>query len=164
MGRMMRRVPPYWKHPRYEGAPFSWDHSFIPLSDTDGMWDDDMVPMSKEDIEAEMAELHDWALSYMPNWPTEERTHYQYYEDTSDGTPLSPVFDTAEKVAAWLRLGISYRNTLDSAELWERFITDRRPHRAGTWLVDTAKLDGAPLTASHPAVTVVPTIADGGTA
>lgn len=39
---------------------------------------------------------------YMPDWPEEERTHWQMYEDTSEGTPISPVFETPEKLARWL--------------------------------------------------------------
>jgi hypothetical protein len=39
---------------------------------------------------------------YMPNWPENERTHFQMYEDTTEGTPISPVFETPEELARWL--------------------------------------------------------------
>jgi hypothetical protein len=39
---------------------------------------------------------------YMPQWPEEERTHYMMYEDTSEGTPISPAFATPEELAKWL--------------------------------------------------------------
>jgi len=39
---------------------------------------------------------------YMPNWPESERTHYMMYEDTSEGTPISPAFATPEELAQWL--------------------------------------------------------------
>lgn len=38
---------------------------------------------------------------YRPEWTDAERTHYQMYEDTSEGTPISPVFATPEEVARW---------------------------------------------------------------
>lgn len=40
--------------------------------------------------------------NYMPNWPVEKRTHYMMYEDTSEGTPISPAFETPEELARWL--------------------------------------------------------------
>jgi hypothetical protein len=39
---------------------------------------------------------------YMPSWPESERTHFMMYEDTSEGTPISPAFATAEQLARWL--------------------------------------------------------------
>jgi hypothetical protein len=39
---------------------------------------------------------------YMPDWPESERTHYMMYEDTSEGTPISPAFETPEELAKWL--------------------------------------------------------------
>lgn len=39
---------------------------------------------------------------YMPQWSNEERTHYMMYEDTSEGTPISPAFATPEELARWL--------------------------------------------------------------
>jgi hypothetical protein len=38
---------------------------------------------------------------YMPDWPESERTHFQMYEDTTEGTPISPVFATMEDCARW---------------------------------------------------------------
>jgi len=39
---------------------------------------------------------------YMPNWPAEQRTHLMMYENTSEGTPISPAFETPEELARWL--------------------------------------------------------------
>jgi len=38
----------------------------------------------------------------MPDWPEGEATHYMMYEDTSEGTPISPAFATPEELAQWL--------------------------------------------------------------
>ena len=39
---------------------------------------------------------------YMPEWPEEMLTHIMMYEDTSEGTPISPAFTTPEELAKWL--------------------------------------------------------------
>jgi hypothetical protein len=39
---------------------------------------------------------------YMPSWPEEQRTHWMMYEDVSEGTPISPAFETPEELARWL--------------------------------------------------------------
>lgn len=39
---------------------------------------------------------------YMPDWSDAERTHFMMYEDTSEGTPISPAFATPEELARWL--------------------------------------------------------------
>jgi hypothetical protein len=39
---------------------------------------------------------------YMPEWPESEKTHLMMYENTSEGTPISPAFATPEELARWL--------------------------------------------------------------
>ena len=39
---------------------------------------------------------------FMPDWPAEQCTHLMMYEDTSEGTPISPAFATPEELARWL--------------------------------------------------------------
>ena len=39
---------------------------------------------------------------YMPDWSDNERTHLMMYEDTSEGTPISPAFAKAEALATWV--------------------------------------------------------------
>jgi len=39
---------------------------------------------------------------YMPDWPADECTHLMMYEDTTEGTPISPAFPTPEELAKWL--------------------------------------------------------------
>lgn len=34
--------------------------------------------------------------------PEEDATHYQIYEDVTEGTPVSPVFETLEEMKEWL--------------------------------------------------------------
>jgi hypothetical protein len=39
---------------------------------------------------------------YRPDWPEEARTHYQMYENVSEGTPISPPMPSPESLAQWL--------------------------------------------------------------
>lgn len=92
MGREIRRVPAGWEHPKDARGHF--------------------YPLCDKDLETA---LKDWAeyddsneedrpnpAYYRPSWTNEERTHYQVYEDVSEGTPVSPVFATEEEVVNWL--------------------------------------------------------------
>lgn len=127
MGREVRRVPPHWEHPKrdderggylplregianLEARQKEWDENckqyhlgFVWKADKKkGQW----VPKPEEF--ASIYRYSDYSGSrpcqddYMPYWPASERTHYQMYEDTTEGTPISPVFATPEELARWL--------------------------------------------------------------
>lgn len=116
MGREIRRVPPNWEHPRDK------DGNYIPMLD-----------QTYEDAGKEwIASCIEWAMGqnkyqkigkgrpasdrrsllllgmppneeyYRPAFDAEP-THYQYYENTSEGTPLSPVFATEAELEIWIR-------------------------------------------------------------
>lgn len=126
MGRKVRRVPADWQHPKDEsgnyipllGYSFSkklaewdegkrqWDAGFRAKTvwHDGGGYRDEWVPKDAN---------HDYPYSgwagdrpeeadYMPDWPESERTHLQMYEDTSEGTPISPVMKEPEELARWL--------------------------------------------------------------
>lgn len=117
MGRKVRMVPPDWQHPKnaeghpiplYDG-PFSerlaewregkakWDEGLIP--DYRGGWE----PKGDRDYSYE-----EWdgaepkPEEYMPDFAPGAATHFMMYEDTSEGTPISPAFATPEELARWL--------------------------------------------------------------
>lgn len=104
MGREVRRVPATWQHPKDE----RWnDKRYKPL------YDGSQYEPRKKDwldtlAEKGLQKTLDWCGNppnqedYMPNWPDAERTHYMMYEDTSEGTPISPAFATPEELARWL--------------------------------------------------------------
>lgn len=120
MGREVRKVPPSWEHPkvrheytdemRYQPM---FDQSFAEvfaqwLADFDRFRSDRLTDFERECYPHGLA---DWLQDdgrppdpayYMPDWPAEERTHYMMYEDTSEGTPISPAFATPEELARWL--------------------------------------------------------------
>ena len=127
MGREVRMVPPGWKHPKvmsdysghmdYKGlmkGPYSqrvaeWDEanakwqeglreSWSPSGST---W----IPIEPEFLEGG---FEGWdgprplAEDYMPEWADGEATMLVMYENTSEGTPISPAFHTPEELARWL--------------------------------------------------------------
>ena len=99
MGREVRKVPPDWEHPK--GAT-GYDK---PLHD--GL-NKDIAEFEQLQKEKGTRYALDWfgggpnPDDYMPDWPEEERTHLQMYEDCSEGTPISPVMETPEELARWL--------------------------------------------------------------
>src|SRR4030042_1413111 len=100
MGRGVRMVPKDWEHPKNERTGICqplWDGSykeeakkFLDMANKEGLQEavDYMGCPREED--------------YMPDWKPEERTHFMMYEDTSEGTPISPAFATPEELARWL--------------------------------------------------------------
>jgi len=120
MGREVRMVPKDWEHPKDEkgiyiplfGGSFSkrvkdydeekemWEKGFMrSYKKDDDMW----IP--KEDRNYPFEE---WSGSrpqeqdYMPDWPEEERTHFQMYENVTEGTPISPPMESPEALVQWL--------------------------------------------------------------
>lgn len=99
MGRELRRVPKDWKHPKENGK-------YQPL--WGGLYSKELVAfeaLQKEKGLQEALDNHGKAPNkdeYMPEWPENEKTHIQMYEDTSEGTPISPVMDAPEALAQWL--------------------------------------------------------------
>ena len=108
MGRELRRVPADWEHPKN-----MYGHH-IPLHD--GSYGGGYVKMAAEwdknlqewKPREDCLHFDQWdgkrpfSGDYMPNWPEEERTHYQMYEDTTEGTPESPVMANVESLCHWL--------------------------------------------------------------
>ena len=125
MGREVRRVPANWEHPRYEdgrlkgqhrplmagsyakqlaawqAAKAGWERGLVQYYE-----DGDFEPRPEDSKGRAFEDYADWAEpdpgDYMPDWPDEERTHWQMYENVSEGTPLSPVMDDPDRLAHWL--------------------------------------------------------------
>lgn len=94
MGRELRMVPANWEHPKDEQG------DYVPL--------DTEFPYNQEEIEEGLRdgwltdEPPNYGCDIMPQWPANERTHFQMYENTTEGTPISPVCATIEELARWL--------------------------------------------------------------
>ncbi len=97
MGREIRMVPRGWKHPKDR------DGKYIPLLKQSFSQAD-----AKCDSALECDSYTEWngrrpsPDEYMPVFPEGTATMLMMYEDTSEGTPISPAFETPEELAHWL--------------------------------------------------------------
>lgn len=115
MGRQVRRVPASWEHPKGDDGRLlpMFDKPFSVAArewlDEAIAWDNGTHPDLAEHPDRKTRYQFFWQWSgeppnekyYRPDF-TEEATHYQMYEDTSEGTPISPVMDSPEALARWL--------------------------------------------------------------
>lgn len=122
MGREVRRVPVGWQHPKDERTGH-----YKPLYPGERYAQSAAEFMEKANAEG-LQEAIDWygqapdKNDYMPDWPESERTNCMMYEDTSEGTPISPAFATPEELARWLAdTGASaFGDSTASYESWLR--------------------------------------------
>lgn len=129
MGREVRMVPANWEHPKYPNDyyrdhlrgryvglhKYNFKESFGEWMEGFEKWSQGLhesygdgpkwTPIPDEYKGMRYSEYAGSCPSpddYMPDWPESERTHYMMYEDTSEGTPISPAFATPEDLAQWL--------------------------------------------------------------
>ncbi|RLC88690.1 MAG: hypothetical protein DRJ03_02095 [Chloroflexi bacterium] len=121
MGREVRRVPKDWEHPlQNDGEPVPLFDGFQQRvkdwDEGDEKWKQGLCrsylcngPEWEPIGNARVGDTYtDYAgprpnpSDYVPDWPEAERTHYQMYESVTEGTPMSPVFETPEELARWL--------------------------------------------------------------
>jgi hypothetical protein len=122
MSREIRMVPEYWEHPKYEYGNHSGQYK--PLNDgfderlteweigkekwSQGLRDDCKGGWKLIEEKYKNMSFEEWSGDtpdpddYMPEWEESEKTHYMMYETCSEGTPISPSFETREKLAHWL--------------------------------------------------------------
>jgi len=84
-----------WKHPQVWGQDRL---SFKPLHSTAYAVALKDFLSRPDDYDDEKPDPSD----YMPSWPEGTNTGYQMYENTSEGTPISPVMTSPEELARWL--------------------------------------------------------------
>lgn len=113
MGREIRRVPKGWEHPRnarghymamydedYETASKEWKRN-------NAMWEAKIHPDQKDDGYDYPEHFKDWDGDapdpeyYRPRFDGPQ-THYQIYENVSEGSPTSPVFETLDEMKTFL--------------------------------------------------------------
>jgi hypothetical protein len=138
MGRKIRKVPANWNHPKDKNGEHiplfdGYSERFSDWKIAKEKWSQgfrlqyngDLEPigeaysgMSFEEYDGPCPKKED----YMPDWPNNERTHFCMYEDTSEGTPISPIFETAEELARWLTDSKAsyFGNTGADYETWMR--------------------------------------------
>jgi len=139
MGREVRMVPADWVHPR-DGFYANGDVRYVSLHDgrdfagrladwesEAAKWNAGEYPSYASEENKSMSYI-EWAgdrpepSDYMPQWPESERTHLMMYETTSEGSPISPAFETPEELARWLADtgASSFGRSTASYEAWLR--------------------------------------------
>lgn len=133
MGREVRMVPKDWEHPKRDNG------RYIALFDSDfeedaaawdkecADWDAGIYPGYAKEEHKKMS-FKEWdsdrpeAKDYMPIFPKGTADHYMMYETCSEGTPISPAFDTPESLAMWLESSgaSSFGDQTASYEGWLR--------------------------------------------
>jgi hypothetical protein len=120
MGREVRKVPADWQHPKNDSGNYKplygrdyerelavwnaeneqWQNGLRKDFETGGYksLEPDEVGKSYSEWNGDQPKRCD----YMPSFPESERTHWQMYENTSEGTPISPVMESPEALAQWL--------------------------------------------------------------
>lgn len=112
MGREIRKVPKGWEHPRCEKRFFKALHD-DDYQTVARKWVSDCILWSQRNHEDQ--KRHDneseffWEWeggppdedSYRPKF-TEPADHFQIYETVSEGTPVSPVFESIEDMINWM--------------------------------------------------------------
>ena len=123
MSREIRRVPKDWSHPKTSDGKFvglfdgadNYDNDLSEWMEGYQMWgsgvcevygksekwepiDDKYKNMRYSDYAGGMPSPDD----RMPAWEEHEKTHIMMYETCSEGTPISPAFETPEELAHWL--------------------------------------------------------------
>jgi hypothetical protein len=105
MGREIRSVPPDWEHPKDERG------HHLPLHDETRLqrlwsivrydlgWY--LKPKNWKRI-TEIGELWPDPTYCRPYWPKRKATAFQMYETVSEGTPVSPAFETLDELKDWL--------------------------------------------------------------
>jgi hypothetical protein len=109
-------VPKDWEHPKNESGHYQpkFDRSYeSTLKDFQeekkffnlGLGSDGKTKLPIEADGYAFEDWHGWMSDpeyFMPDWDDSERTHLMMYETTSEGTPISPAFETPEELAQWL--------------------------------------------------------------
>lgn len=116
MGREIRKVPKGWEHPKDEQGNYKpmYDECF---EDAFNEWDKNRLewisgksesqkkynyePTNAGYIESEGGSP-DPEYYRKEKWTEEEACCFQMYQTVSEGTPVSPVFDTLKELEDWL--------------------------------------------------------------
>ena len=108
MSRTIRRVPLDWQHPKNKSG------NYAPLFDQDyesavKEWKEEYQSWENGTHEDHRDDYEYWEWNGNPPDPDSYRPKfesdpvgYQVYEDVSEGTPMSPVFESLEDMKAWL--------------------------------------------------------------
>jgi hypothetical protein len=121
MGTAVRRVASDWAHPRDDSGRYLPLRNGFDFARRARQWDEDVAKWQqglRRDLDAngwepikgdllattyaEYAGPRPDPQEYTPQWPASQCTHWQIYEEVTEGTPMSPVCASPEELARWM--------------------------------------------------------------
>lgn len=106
MGRKVRRVALDWTPPDHPHYDKSFDHAVQVWTNGKHAWesgaDPDATKYSQYTYEEWNGSCPDDPAYYRPEWPEGTPLGYCLYETVSEGSALSPVFETPDALAQWM--------------------------------------------------------------
>jgi len=123
MGREIRKVPKGWNHPKDTRGRYrpmfieSYELALEKWLENHRLWEIGKHPAQMEYPEEtkDCRFYAEWSGNppsveyYNPNkWSLKEANCYQVYENVTEGTPLSPVFESLKEVESWLVDSLDY--------------------------------------------------------
>lgn len=114
MGREIRRVPQNWEHPKNDNDVYQpmyereYAEAMAKWIENHNLWTRGEHPDQKKDYLRKYKYFAEWDgnppnIEYYNTYYTKEEANwYQLYETVSEGTPVSPPFETKEELAEYL--------------------------------------------------------------
>lgn len=116
MGREIRKVAKGWEHPRDKQGRYQpmfaepYVDALQAWQENNALWEKGTHPDQQQYSGAASCKAYaDWhgpapdPAYYNPHkWTEQEACCFQYYETITEGTPLSPVFDSLADLSDWL--------------------------------------------------------------
>lgn len=126
MGRELRKVIPNWEHPKKDRSDSFQPMFDRPYIDAITEWINQHLLWEKgehPDQPNECRYFAEWDGNppdfeyYRPCWKTEEMTWFQVYETVSEGTPVTPPFETKEELVEYL---------VENGDFWDQKRRERK--------------------------------------
>ena len=128
MGREIRRVPANWEHPKRDNGNYTplFDGNY---SDIAKKWKEDFAKWeagTHEDLKFDSIKGYEfWEWEAPPSeecYPkySGECVWFQMYENVTEGTPVTPPFETAEELVDYLVGHGTFWDQMDGKGGWKR--------------------------------------------
>ncbi len=116
MGREIRRVPAWWEHPRDKKGLYmplfdhSYDEAMCDYRYCERLWKERRHPSQLEwPQETHELSFREWddeppdpRCYRKESWTEADATQVQLFESITEGTPVSPRFDTLADLLTWM--------------------------------------------------------------
>jgi len=147
----LRKVPANWNHPKDNEGNYiplfdgSYSEYLKEFEESEKMWGEgfmkDFDIIDKEMVFKWIPKIDDcrnysyeeWhgdkrtPENYRPDWPECTMTHFQLYDNVTDGTPVSPVFRKTEDLARWLANNLNDERYPYTSIIWNILLRSRNP-------------------------------------